>query len=515
MSDFDQLADEIVANSAGPVFGVPGSGATLSLLDALEKRGRDFVLTHFEGAAAMMAGTVGRLDGRPGVALSIKGPGVTNMLPGLAVSHFESFPMIAVVEAYGQGTPEAKAHKRIDQSILTQTVAKGITQFVPGGPGFPGAARLASAETPGPVVFELASPQPDKASPLPDAEGFPSEDEAVLSLVGKARKPIVIAGMLAIRQGCSSALNALNVPVFSTAAAKGVVDETASHAAGVYTGVGLEMVPEHDLIAGADLIVCIGMRPNEVLATRPFGVPAVNIAGVAEPGSDAFAFEAQAGPQVLAEVLESLSAKSWGKDQVVAAQDRMLQALRTNRFMPAQAFERAQSHFNGRACAVFDTGYFCTIAEHVWQAVDASQCLMSGQGRYMGTGIPMAIGAAIHRATEPTVAFLGDGGIGPFVGEVKIAVERRLPLLFCLLTDGRFASIRTRSLKDGLTEQPLTPALPSWMGVMVGFGMPVTAASDEQSFADALAAWRPEDGPAYIEVSFEPNAYEAMVKGIR
>ena len=64
----------------------------------------------------------------------------------------------------------------------------------------------------------------------------------------------------------------------------------------------------------------------------------------------------------------------------------------------------------------------------------------------MGTGIPMGLGAAIYDPSLPTAVFVGDGGIGPFVAEAKIAVERRLPVLFCLLTDGRFASLRTRSL---------------------------------------------------------------------
>src|SRR5262245_42126734 len=111
MSRFEALAQDIAAHSTDPVFGVPGSGATLALLDRLEAMGREFVLTHFEGAAAIMAGTVGRQSGRAGVALSIKGPGVTNMMPGLAVSFFESFPVVAVVEAYGPAAAAAKAHK--------------------------------------------------------------------------------------------------------------------------------------------------------------------------------------------------------------------------------------------------------------------------------------------------------------------------------------------------------------------------------------------------------------------
>ena len=521
MSQLARLAEEIAANGTGPVFGVPGSGATLTLIDALEKRGREFILTHFEGAAAMMAGTVGRLSGRAGLCLSIKGPGVTNMLPGLAVSSFEAFPLVAIAEAYGAGTPPAKAHKRIDQAALTATVSKAITQWTSQSAPFAAIAALAEAETPGPVVLELAQPEPAMPTALPEsgkAESGKIESAGagpVRDLLRQSQRPIVIAGTLAIRLNLSDQLNSLRVPVFSTAAAKGVVDETGPFSAGVYTGVGLELSPEHHLLKDADLVICIGMRPNEVLATKPFGATAVNVAAVAEAGDEAFGFQAVAGSRQAAEILDALQGREWGADRVADAMGALRRALISNQFLPAHVFDRVQTHFAGAVRGVFDTGYFCTIAEHGWHARTASQCLMSGQARYMGTAIPMALGAAIHDPSVPNVAFLGDGGIGPFVGEVKIAVERRLPLLFCLLTDGYLSSIRTRSLQDKLTQQPVRISQPSWLRVFEGFGMPVFRAETEDGVAAALAAWNPAQGPAFLEVAFEPDSYEAMVKGIR
>lgn len=516
MSQFARLAGEIAEINEGPVFGVPGSGATLSLIDELERKGRDFVLAQFEGAAAMMAGTVGRLSGKAGLCLSIKGPGVTNMMPGLAVASFEAFPLVAISEAYGAGTPAARAHKRIDQSALTSTVSKGITQWTKASSGFAEVAALAQAETPGPVVLELAQPEPAQPAPLPQLPASkPGHPRAVLDLVRKSSRPLVIAGTLAIRQGLSRRLAALAIPVFSTAAAKGVMDETQPMSAGVFTGVGLELSPEQHLIKDADLVVCFGMRPNEMLATRPFGPPAVNIAAVSEPGAEAFAFAAVAGADSAGEVLDELAGKDWGADLVAKAQDGIRRAMLSNHFLPAHVFEAAQAHFAGTVRGVFDTGYFCTIAEHAWRPRDAALCLMSGQGRYMGTGIPMALGAAIHDQSVPTVAFLGDGGIGPFVGEARLAVERKLPLLFCLLSDGYLSSIRTRALNDKLTQKPVTIGQPSWARVFEAFGMPAAHVDSEDAFARALGAWRPKDGPAFIEVAFDPDPYEAMVKGIR
>ena len=82
------------------IFGIPGE-ENLDVMDEIHSSGMEFVLTRHEQAAAFMAGTVGRLTGRPGVCLSTLGPGATNLVTGVA-------------DAY----PEQSAHDR------------------PGGPGW-------------------------------------------------------------------------------------------------------------------------------------------------------------------------------------------------------------------------------------------------------------------------------------------------------------------------------------------------------------------------------------------
>ena len=139
---------------------------------------------------------------------------------------------------------------------------------------------------------------------------------------------------------------------------------------------------------------------------------------------------------------------------------------------------------------------------------------MAGQGRTMGTSIPMAIAAALYDRLA-TVAVVGDGGIGMHVAELKLAVAERLPLLVLLISDGGFGSVRSRALADGLTQAPLLIAEPSWLAVLEGLGLPGTRAESETALADALADWDPASGPAYIEFPCDPEAYQAMVEGLR
>ena len=514
MTGIDRLAADMAAGGTRFVFAITGSGASLELCDRLEKAGVSIIRTHFEGSAALMAATVARVTGSPSAAITIKGPGVANLLPGLAASFYEALPMIAISEAYPPGSPPSKAHKRLDHETIVGPVTKAVINVSDEVPVFDQAWELATGEVPGPVMLQLAGPENARAQ-LPEAPSMPVPDHSVVDRIASAQRPLVIAGSLAIRENWSDALAQLSVPVFSTAAAKGVLDEGLAHAANVYTGVGLEHTPEARLLDQADLVVGLGLRPNEVLATKPFPCTSVNVEATTDiAGADAFAFSGTASSFQAGDVFAALSDKSWGLDDLAACL-ATLDTRMQDSFLSGRVFAILQEHFARQARLVLDTGYFCTIGEHAIRAARSDFCLMSGQGRYMGTGVPMALAAALADPSVPTIAVCGDGGIGMYVGELRLAVERKLPLLVVLMTDGRFGSVATRAIQQNLTQTPISLSNPSWLSIMEGFGLPATEAKDEAGLRTALEAWNPLDGPAYLEIPFPPDQYERMIEGIR
>ena len=505
MSDLDALADGLLALAPPAVFGVPGSGPTLELADRLERAGVELVSTRHEATAALMAGTVGRLTGRAGVALAIKGPGLANMVPGLAACAFEGWPVLALAEAFGPEVPASRAHKRLDQPALVGAVAKG-SRWLGAGPA--ALSAWAEAEVPGPVLLQLAA---GPAGAIPAAPAATASDDAIVQAIRAAERPVVIAGTLAIRRGLSARLNALAVPVFSTAAAKGAVDERLPHAAGVFTGVGLERAPERALLARCDLIVGVGLRAGEVLGTA-LPAPAVNVDPVDAPGAAGFGFGASGDGTAW---LDALADKAWGAEATAAAVGALDRHMLAGPFAPAHALAAVAGALGPDARLVIDTGYFCTIAEHAWKAPEAGLCLSSGAGRYMGIGLAQGLAAALHDPARPTVALAGDGGIGPYLGECDLAARRRLPLCVLFLTDGGYGSVRTRAIRDGLTQAPLTFAGPPWRRAFGGLGWRTERAGDGHALAALLAGWRWRDGPLFVEVPFDPDAYQAMVEGIR
>jgi acetolactate synthase-1/2/3 large subunit len=433
------------------------------------------------------------------------------MAAGLATCRLELFPVVGVCEAYDSGVPSTSGHKRIDQQGFARSIAKKSTNLSAGTVGVRDTIDLATVEAPGPVLIELAR---STASPeTHDSPPILQNSEVMLSHIDRSKRPVVIAGSLAIRLGLSGHLNRLRIPVFTTAAAKGAVDESLPRAAGVYTGVGLDLAPERAILAVADLVIGVGLRAGEVLSFAPITGPSIMIDAIQPEYSDAAVIPVTV--DALSDLWNALEGYDWGEDLVQDAHDNLTAHLMAQPFLPAHCYRAVNRQFGGKCRIVLDTGYFCTIGEHVARVIDPSRYLSSGMGRSMGASLPMAVAAALHDRDLPTILAVGDGGIGMFFSELRLAVAAGAPLLVILMSDGGFGSIRAAARLSGLTEKPLITSQPGWRSACDGIGMWSAEAADETSFADALAAWSSYRGPGMINVSFEPNVYRDMTARVR
>ncbi|MCY3895883.1 MAG: thiamine pyrophosphate-binding protein, partial [Chloroflexi bacterium] len=104
----DAIAAFLAQQGVRRAYGVTG-GEMLPVLDALQRHGVDFILTHHEAAAAYMADTEGQLTGRPGVCLSTLGPGAANLFAGLAQATLERSPVLGIT---ADVTPDEAAGQR-------------------------------------------------------------------------------------------------------------------------------------------------------------------------------------------------------------------------------------------------------------------------------------------------------------------------------------------------------------------------------------------------------------------
>ena len=77
------------------VFGIPGVH-TLEFCRGLNQSDIHHVQARNEQGAAFMADGYARTSGRPGVALVISGPGVTNALTGIGQAYADSIPVLMI-----------------------------------------------------------------------------------------------------------------------------------------------------------------------------------------------------------------------------------------------------------------------------------------------------------------------------------------------------------------------------------------------------------------------------------
>ena len=111
------------------MFGLPGGGSSLDLIEAAAEVGIDFILTKTENSAVMMAGALAETTGVPGVALMTKGPGVANAANGVAYAKLDRAPVIVITDGFTDKQLSYITHQVFDQKALLQPVVKGTTRL--------------------------------------------------------------------------------------------------------------------------------------------------------------------------------------------------------------------------------------------------------------------------------------------------------------------------------------------------------------------------------------------------
>ncbi|HAQ06842.1 MAG TPA: acetolactate synthase large subunit, partial [Bacillus bacterium] len=257
------------------IFGVPGE-ENLDIMDALLDSSIEFIVTRHETNAAFMAGTYGRLTGKPGVCLATLGPGATNLLTGVANSNMDHSPVIAITGQAGLDRQHKISHQYYDLVSMFEPVTKWNTQ-VKKAEIIPEVIRkaydVAQGEKPGATHIDL----PEDIAAM-EVEGNPlaimkptlmEAGERVIKeaakLIEQAKHPLILAGMGVERGQAEESLRSLvekaNIPVVHTFMGKGAIswkNELSLLTAGIsgkdYITCGFEQ---------SDLIVAIGFDMAE------------------------------------------------------------------------------------------------------------------------------------------------------------------------------------------------------------------------------------------------------------
>jgi acetolactate synthase I/II/III large subunit len=515
------------------IVGHPG-GESVELIEACRQRQMRFLLMKQETAGAMLAATWGELTGNPGVCLSTRGPGATNIVNGVAHALLDRAPLIAITDAYSRPIYETGLRQRINQLAVyaplvkwsTTIDARTVRQQVRR------AMRTATAVPPGPVHFEMpqsettrqagddAMEAPLKShvfSPRPDR----SDLKPALDLLRYSKRPIIIAGLGALWAKASVELaklaERLGAPVLTTAKCKGVIAEDHPLRAGCIIG-GLI---ERKLVNQADLIIAIGLDAVELQPKPwPYRLPVLALSST--PSLDALV---PADPEVVADLKSLLAGLAewapegagWGKTAAASFRQDVGNALNTpsRGLSPQRAVEVARAVLPRDTIATCDAGASRLLVVQKWQSYAPRDFLTSNGLGSMGYAVPGALAARLSCPDRPVVAFTGDGGFMMAVAELQTARQEKLPIIALVFDDQEIGLIRVKQEIKGIPLHGVKLGGIDWEKLGHAFDADAAVVDTEQGLANALLAALKSGRTTVIAARIDPSGYVAQFNALR
>jgi acetolactate synthase-1/2/3 large subunit len=143
--------------------------------------------------------------------------------------------------------------------------------------------------------------------------------------------------------------------------------------------------------------------------------------------------------------------------------------------------------------------------------------LTSGGMGAMGSGLPLAVGAALA-STGPIVLIAGDGGFQLNIQELQTVARNELPIKLVVLNNGCHGMVRQFQESYFQGRYPSTLwgySAPSFTRVAEAYGIPASRVEAPKDVSLALAELWSTDGPHLLEVAIDvrANAYPKIAFG--
>jgi acetolactate synthase I/II/III large subunit len=479
------VARVLKAEGVKCVFGVPG-GHILGIYDALYDMPeiRTFLVRHEQSAACLAAGYA-QLTGETAVCLATAGPGVTNLLTGIAEAYVGSLPVVIIG---GRGST-ATAMRGASQEVSTERIFAPVCKWtirVDRADLLVDALRQAFATArngkPGPVLVDI--PRDLLTGKIPEAPYVPigpairprgerSRIEAAAKALAMAERPIIVAGGGAVISNARGALVALAeslaAPVLTSLAGRGSISDDHPLSVG---GLGAHRNPlSKRLLAEADVVLGVGTRFEEMETNWRAGfVPSPSATYIQvdidpiEIGRSVPAQLSVVGDAavVTEDLLAELVAQGYGRDRSAYLNHPRVQRLVAERekvisevdalgrseerpIHPVRVIRAARRVFPKETSVAIDVG---CLAQHmagssvVFPIYEPHSLITPSSFYGMGFAASAAPVAAIVRAGKPALCFVGDGSIQMALPILPFATEYKLPITWCVLDDLALGSIR-------------------------------------------------------------------------
>lgn len=525
----DVVAKRLYEQGCRWAFGMPG-GEVLTLLDALEKAGIQFVLCRHENAAGFMAEATYHRTGAPGILLATVGPGALNGINVVENAREDRVPMVVLSGCVDADTAQTYTHQVLDQGQVFRAVTKASFTLNANAAHviIDKALGIATEGRPGPVHIDVPISVADapasgegvlRTAARAVAPAGP-DLEAARAALAHAKRPLIVAGVDALSDAgaaaVTSAAELLSAPVVTTYKAKGLLPEDHALSLG---GAGLS--PKADeillpLVQMADVILAIGYDPIEMRIgwQNPWNTARQTVIDITAAPNHHYMH--QATYNIVGDCAESVAAllpesplTGWGDGTVAEAKADLAKTFSaSDAWGPGRAIAICQDVLPDDTLATADSGAHRILLSQMWTCRFPRALTQSSGFCTMGCAVPLAMGAQMVEPDRTVVSFSGDAGFLMVVGELATAAENKLKTIFVVFVDASLALIeikqRGRQLKNVGVDFDRTDVA----AVGRAFGGNGVSVSDEAALRTALAEAQTADSFTVIAVEIDRQAYD-------
>lgn len=512
-------------------FGIPG-GPSIPYMEAFRKAGINFILATHESAAAMMADVTARLTGVPGVCHATFGPGAVNLASGVGGALLDRSPVLALTTEMPDEWLGRTAQMNIDHQALFSPVAKATFRLSAGNARevISRSLELANEEYPGPVHIGLPS---DLAGSHP-GQGKGNEGQSLYSsgptqgtrladsawsragvLIASARRPLIAAGLTAMRTGSGRALISFleehGVPVVVTPMAKGIIPADHSCYAGVLFHALCDRLER--LIKSADLV--IGLGYDAVEYNYESWLPDVPLLHFDTRPSDLRikgAIECISEPEEWFRILSPLRGSQEMTALAGEARREIMEVLYREDpgFSPVTALTVLREMLPPETVVTADVGSHLHLLGQMWD-VQVGRLVMTNGWSSMGFGLPAAVAAALAGSGSPVVCVTGDGGMLMNAGEIMTARRLGLKIIVVVLSDGELNLIKVKQSWKKVNPYGIQVCNGPLFGSDRFLGIEVRRVTDAAGMRSALCSALSSGGSVIIEAAIDPSRYDDLI----
>jgi acetolactate synthase-1/2/3 large subunit len=457
-------------------------GTYTQLFTHCVEQGMRMISPRHESTGMHMAGAYARLTGRLGVCIASNGPGVANVLPGVAVEQcegnrvllltssrrtgitvpdrggaYQCFDHCATIRPMAKWSQSAQSHERIPELLRAALRASGQ--------GRPGVVHLDVPEN------LINGSGPDVPAPLPaqtrrcePIEPAADDVERAAEWLAGARLPMIHAGSGVLHARAWDELRAvaemLHAPVTTSWAARGVLDERSPLA---WPMVHVEACTH--LRNEADLVLCLGSDVGETdwWGKPPYWAPPRRqrwiqvdadeaVLGRNRPVDLPVLADARRFLALLADALRERKVELAARREAVTrlaedkASDRVaLDAVLARRDAPmvtAHVGVACREAFPDETVFVFDGGNAAVWGNFYTELRAPNTQLSTAHMGHLGAGLGQALGAAVALPDRPVCCILGDGAMAFQMQELETAVRHGLAPVFVVCCDRQWGMVK-------------------------------------------------------------------------